>query len=171
MFLRSAYVQKAQACPWGNHPYFFRLDITMNKQKITPATHVTSRLVPEAERMDFVDRLFGITFPIRLEPTVFEMAGRLAAEYHGGYWQFFELSNGGFYMAPRTDTFYSVSCENGFDGQMTADALGIVACLYSYSHSSFGEGDFAETCTNHYHWLRAYAMEHKEVCSILRAID
>ena len=95
----------------------------------------------------------------------------MADNYDYGDWQFYTLSNGGYYMAPRSDTLYNVSSANGFDGQMTADALGIVACLYAYSHSSFGEGDFAELCANHYHWLRAYAMEHKEVRSILRAID
>jgi hypothetical protein len=54
---------------------------------------------------------------------------------------------------------------------MTADALGIVACLYAYSNLSFGDGAFAETCANHYHLLREFAMEHAEVRSILRAID
>lgn len=139
---------------------------------ITRDTPVTSRLVSEAERMDFVDKLFGINFPMRLEPTVFQFADHLAApQYHGGYWQFYGLSNGGFYMAPRTDTIFSVSCQNGFDGQMTADALGITACLYAYSNLSFGDGDFAENCAEHYHWLREFAMDHAEVRSILRVTD
>jgi len=56
-------------------------------------------------------------------------------------------------------------------GQMTADALGITACLYAYSNLSFGSGAFAETCAEHYHLLRKFAMYHTEVRSILRAID
>ncbi|OQW86107.1 MAG: hypothetical protein BWK72_18670, partial [Rhodoferax ferrireducens] len=82
------------------------------------------------------------------------------------------LSNGGFYLAPRSDTIFNVSSANGFEGQMTGDALGITVCLYAYSHLSFGDGsEFTELCANHYHWLREYAMGHREVRSILRAID
>src|SRR5665647_688086 len=121
---------------------------------------ITSHLVPDDDRMQHTAELFGINFPMRLEPTVFDMAGRLAAEYHGGYWQFYALSNGGFYMAPRSDTLFAVSCENGFEGKLSADALGIAACLYAYSHLSFSEGEFAETVSQHYHWLREYMIEH-----------
>jgi hypothetical protein len=139
---------------------------------ITPDTPVTSRLVPEAERMDFVDRLFGLHYVLRLEPTVFQFADHLAApQYNGGYWQFYSLSNGGFYMALRSDTIFPINCENGFEGQMTADALGITSCLYAFSNLSFGSGAFAETCAEHYQWLREFAMDHAEVRSILRAID
>ncbi|MCF8160498.1 MAG: antirestriction protein [Polaromonas sp.] len=133
--------------------------------------NVSSHLVPEADRLAFVDKLFGINFPMRLEPTVFDMAARLAVEYNGGYWAFYALSNGGFYMAPRTDTIFEVSCENGFEGKLSADALGIAACLYAYSHLSFGEGAFAETVSQHYHLLREYMMGHPEVRGILGAID
>ena len=136
---------------------------------------ITRTLVPESKRMDIVDKLFGIKYVLKLEPTVFQFAEQLADNYDYGYWEFYTLSNGGFYMAPRSDTIYNVSCDNGFDGQMTADALGLVTCLYAYSNLSFGDGtgagEFAETCANHYHWLREYAMDHAEVRSILRAID
>ena len=121
--------------------------------------------------MDIVDKLFGIKYVLQLEPTVFRFAEQLATKYSGGYWQFHALSNGGFYMAPRDDTIYSVSCDNGYEGKMTADALGITACLYAYSNLSFGEGEFAEACAEHYHWLREYMFGHSEVKSILRAID
>ncbi len=96
-------------------------------------TTISSHLVPEAERMDTVDKLFGIKYVLKLEPTVFQFAEQLAENYDYGYWQFYTLSNGGFYMALRSDTIYNVSCDNGFEGQMTADALGLVACLYAYS--------------------------------------
>jgi hypothetical protein len=148
-----------------------------NGNSATPGNITASRLVPEADRMNTVDKLFGLQYVLKLEPLVFQFAEHLSAEnYDYGYWAFYCLDSGGFYMAPLgnasgTDVIYNVSCPNGFDGQMTADALGITACLYAYSHLSFGEGDFAETCANHYHWLREYAMDHPEVSSILRAID
>ena len=115
--------------------------------------------------------LFGVHFPLRLEPSIFAMADRLAPSYRGGYWHFYALSNGGFYMAPASDTIFDVSCENGFGGKLSADALGITACLYAFSHLSFGEGEFAQTCAEHYHLLRSYLFEHVEAKAILRAID
>jgi len=132
---------------------------------------IPSHAVPDADRLAFTAKLFGMNFPMRLEPTVFDMAGRLATGYSGGYWQFYALSNGGFYMAPKTDAIFDVSCQNGFEGNLSSDALGIAACLYAYSHLSFGEGAFAETCAQHYHWLRDYMFGHPEVRGILGAID
>ena len=134
---------------------------------------VSSHLVPDAERLAITAALFGIDFPMRLEPAVFDMAGRLAPEYNGGYWQFYALSNGGFYMAPQSDTVFAVSCENGYQGQLSADALGIVACLSIYSHMSFGQGAFAETCARQYHLLRDFMLRHPhaECSGILGAID
>ena len=132
---------------------------------------ISSHCVPDADRVTVTANLFGIHFPMHLEPTVFDMAGRLAAGYTGGYWQFYALSNGGFYMAPKTDTVFAVSCDNGFEGKLSADALGIAACLYAYSHLSFGEGAFAETCAQQYHWLRDFMLGHPEVRGILGAID
>ena len=84
---------------------------------------------------------------------------------------FYEIGRGGFYMAPDVDHGFDVVCENGFNGTMSADALGITACLYSYSHLSFGEGAFAETCAEQYHLLRAFAMDHVEAGAILAACD
>ncbi len=102
---------------------------------------------------------------------MFGMAARLAAEYKGGYWDFYALSNGGFYMAPRSTGTFSISSANGFEGQMSADALGVTACLYAYSSLSFVDSAFAETCANQYHLLREYMFEHPEVRGILAATD
>ena len=114
---------------------------------------VTAHLVPDDQRTSFTAKLFGTNFPMRLEPAIFDMAGRLAAEYNGGYWLFYALSNDGFYMAPKADTLFTVSCENGYEGQLSADALGIAACLYAYSHLSFREDALAAICADHYHCL------------------
>ena len=132
---------------------------------------ITNIIIPESERMVFVDKLFGINFPMRLEPTIYDMAGRLALEYRGGYWEFNALSNGGFFMAPRANTIFAVSSDNGFEGQLSADALGITACLYAYSHLSFSDGPFAVTCADQFHLLREYAMDHAEARAIVAAID
>ena len=132
---------------------------------------ITSKRIPVNQRVSHTARLFGHQFPIRLEPTIFNIAGNLTAEYDGGYWEFYKLSNGGFYMAPASEQQFSVSADNGYEGSMSCDALGIVACLYAYSHLSFGDGAFAEICAEQYHWLREFALDHAEVGSIMQAID
>jgi hypothetical protein len=132
---------------------------------------ITSQLIPTSERMAVVDKQFGIQYVLKLEPTVFKMAENIAPAYSGAYWNFHTISNGGFYMAPRTDAIFAVSCENGFEGKLSADGLGIAASMYAYSHLSFGDGAFAETCATNYHLLREYMFQHAEVNAILRTID
>ena len=132
---------------------------------------ITRRTLAEGERADFVHALFGLHFPLKLEPTICTIANRLAEEYRGGFWQFYALPGSGFYMAPDADHDYRVSCANGFEGELSADAFGITVCLYAYSHLSFGDGAFAEVCGAQYHLLREYVMDHPEVGAILAAID
>ena len=45
----------------------------------------------------------------------------------------YTLSNDGFYMAPSGDEVFHVACDNMFEGDISADALGITACLYAYT--------------------------------------
>jgi hypothetical protein len=134
-------------------------------------TFVTRELVPESQRLAITEKLFGIHFPLRLEPVIYDITTRMAEDYDGGYWDFFTLSNGGFYMAPAEDRVYHVTCDNMFEGDLSADALGITACLYAYSNLSFADGRLARVCACHYHRLREYAMDHPEVRVILGATD
>jgi hypothetical protein len=44
--------------------------------------------------------------------------------------------------------------------------------VYAYSNLSFGtESQFTDTCTQHYHWLRDFALDHDEAGDIFRAVD
>ncbi len=132
---------------------------------------ISSHCVPDGDRVSLTTQLFGMHFPMQLEPFVFDMAGRLSSDYTSGYWKFYALSNGGFYMAPQSDRNFHVASENGYQGQLSADALGITACLYAYSHLSFTDGEMAQTYAQQYHWLRDYLMMHAEVRAILGATD
>ena len=135
-------------------------------------SNISRHKVSSHLRIKHSSELFGIRFPLNIEPAIYAFAGNIAHEYNGAYWEFYTLSNTGFYMAPSSGSLYQVSCENGFEGKLSADALGITACLYTYSHLSFSNNTaFAEICANHYHWLRSYMLEHKEVSAILSAID
>jgi len=137
----------------------------------TSLSLITKELVPEDQRMAVTERLFGIHFPLKLEPVIYGITDRMADSYQGGYWSFYQLSNGGFYMAPSNDRTYQVTCDNMFEGELSGDALGITACLYAYSHLSFSNGRFARISACHYHRLREYSFQHPEVKAILQATD
>ncbi|MBV5331176.1 antirestriction protein, partial [bacterium] len=110
-------------------------------------------------------------FPFRLEPAIYNTAGRLSADYTGGYWLMYRLENGGFYMAP-DENMFRVSCMNGFEGALSGDAFGIVVCLYAYSELAFSTiPELAEPCGEQYHLLREYVFEHPEAAAIFGAID
>jgi hypothetical protein len=135
-------------------------------------TTVTRELVPVAQRSHHVGQLFGVHFPMQLEPFIYSITERLSADYKGGYWLFYALGNGGFYMAPDSEKQFAVSCENYYQGMLSADALGIVVCLYAYSHLSFTPNEaLGRMYARHYHLLREHIFEHAEVAEILGAID
>ena len=134
-------------------------------------TQVTRELVLEDQRMSITERYFGVHFPLKLEPVIYGITEKMAVDYHGGYWEFYTLSNGGFYMAPAEDRFFHVICDNMFEGDLSGDALGITACLYAYSHLSFTDGRFARVCACHFHRLREFMFEHPEARAILGATD
>lgn len=138
--------------------------------QVVPAISVMA--LDDDQRVRHPAALFGVHFPMCLEPVIYSMADRLSPEYAGGYWAMYALSNGAFYMASESKETMRVNCPNGYERTMSADALGITACLYAYSHLSFGgPTDLAETCARQYHLLREFMFEHAEAGSILQAID
>jgi hypothetical protein len=136
---------------------------------IGPRTSVLAQRVEDTERMLALPRHFGPRLLI-FEGAVYEFMRRFAAEYDGAYWQFYELSNGGFYMAPGGRTFRFAVDSNGYAGEMSADAAGITVCLFACSHLSFRYSD-DDVFGNHFHLLREFAAEHTEASAIFAAID
>ena len=133
---------------------------------------ITKKLIATQKRTSHTAKLFGLHFPMRLEPAVYGLTENLSEDYHGGYWDFWELSNEGFYMSPSSEETLKVRCMNDYEGVMSSDALGITACLYAYSHLSFGtETQFTDSCAHLYHLLRDYALDHTEAGDIFSAID
>jgi hypothetical protein len=142
----------------------------MTDQQTTPVIY--REQLSEAQRGPHAAKLFGIRFPLMVEPYAFDSAGALSEQYDGGYWEFFALSNGGFYMAPTSRNTFRVVCANGFEGDLSADAFGITACLYAYGLLSFAADEkLAEECARQYHWLREYAGTHAEAAGIWKATD
>jgi len=130
---------------------------------------IEARIVPDGKRLQMLPRHFG-RHMLTVESAVYAFMRKLSARYISGYWSYYELSNGGCFLAPQGETFFHIAVEgNGFEGAMSAEASGITACLFAFSHLSFQIAD--ERIANHYHQLRDFALGHPEASAILAAID
>jgi len=140
---------------------------TLNETSMILATKI-----PHKNRHIIPGQLFGHDFPLRIEPTVFNIARGQAQNYSGGYWKFYSLSNDGFYMAPDADGTFHIKCPNFYQGELSSDAFGIAVCLIAYSYLSFCEDTrFARICATHFNLLRPFVAEHPEALKIYSAID
>ena len=45
---------------------------------------VTRELVPENQRIAVTEKLFGIHFPLQMEPVIYGITDRMARDYNGG---------------------------------------------------------------------------------------
>jgi hypothetical protein len=151
----------------GNPAQITTRNTLMNS--IDTTTQIEAREIANNERLQALPRHFG-RHMLNVEHAAYAFMRKLAKQYSGGHWEFFELSNGGFYMAPECESTFSIFVDgNGFEGTLSADATGIVACLFALSHLSFQIPD--ESIAQHYHQLRDFALEHAEARAILSAID
>jgi hypothetical protein len=130
---------------------------------------VTAQQVEDARRLGTLPRYFGDRM-MHFETAVFDWMHRVAPAYRGGVWQFYDLSNGGFYMAPDRGSYRLRVDSNGYEGVMSADAAGITTCLFACSHLSFNDPK-SELFAERFHQLREYAVQHEEAAEILAAID
>jgi hypothetical protein len=135
-------------------------------------TTITSQQLAPSERNAHVHNLFGLHFPLLIEPRVYAFTDLLVDAYEGGQWEFYLLSNGGFFMSPNLSEPIEVKCPNFYSGHLSAAALGIVVGLYAYSHVSFSKDErLRELGTQHYFLLRDYALQHPEARQIFQAVD
>ena len=79
---------------------------------MTNDTIIYLEILADDQRVNHTAKLFGVHFPMLLEPTIYTMADKLSADYTGGYWDLFTLSNGAFYMAPHAGQPFSVTGDN-----------------------------------------------------------
>lgn len=129
---------------------------------------IEARQVPEHARIDALPRHFD-RHMLTVERRIYDFMAQFASAYSGGCWRFFELGNGGFYMSPPDETYEIRIDSNGFQGRMSADAAGIMVCLFTFSQLSFEYS--ADTFAKHFHWLRDFARDHAEAGAIFQAID
>lgn len=131
---------------------------------------ITSQLVSEDNRFDFLPKLFGENLMIIGENTVYAWMSRLSVDYKGGYWEYYQLSNDGLYMAPRASADMLVVIPgNYFMERVSPGAAGVIACLFALNNlfCKFPNDYLADAYQN----LRDYVCFHPESNMIYRAID
>ena len=127
------------------------------KEILNMVTTITCKQVPVKERTQCTAKLFGKHFRY-IEELVYDISGSIAVN---NYWQFYLLSNGGFYISPDHE-----------DSSKRLDALGIAVCLYVFGHLRAASNDpLAEICARQFHLLMNYVLERPEAADILSAIN
>ncbi|MDU8539818.1 antirestriction protein [Pseudomonas syringae pv. actinidiae] len=89
---------------------------------------ITVRVVPDHRRMSCVFRSFG-RFAVDVEQFTQATMRESCTAYTGGLWDYYELSNAGFFMVPTCAETYAVSRSNYFEGELSAQAVGIMTTL------------------------------------------
>lgn len=130
---------------------------------------IKATVVAEGARMAFLPRVFGPGLAMAAETVVYGWMKELCADYNGGYWDFIDLSNGGFYMRLSSSKLFAMRVDgNGFGGALSADAASIVASLFAINQLLFQGADHLHDA---YYALRDFALQQPEWQAILRAID
>lgn len=134
---------------------------------------IIAERVPDHRRLAFLPAAFTTQMMMRGEAMAFHEADRLSESYRGGSWDFYTLSNGGYYLAPVHPARFAVRVvSNGYDGEVSADAFGVIVTLFVYGALVWINDDTLQAkYSNHYHQLRAFAIQHAERDAILSAID
>ena len=133
---------------------------------LKPAT-----LVPEERRMAFLPALFSPALMLIGERAVYQFMTWLAPDdYVGGLWHFHERDGQPLFLSPDADKRFRIFCEtNGYMGEVSAEAAGIIATLFAFSHLSFRYDD--DELAEGYGRLYEHAANHPEAAAIFQAID
>lgn len=125
----------------------------------------------EAARLKCLGDIAGhsIMKTIRLEHAFFNAMALFDDTYHGGWWNFFKLSNGGFYVALKDDKQFHMASPNGFECDVDANTAGIIVSAFAYSNLSFGPN--GEAFGDAYHQLADFIFQHSEAGTIRAALD
>ena len=140
--------------------------MTLTASATKPAT-----LVPEARRMEFFPGLFGRNLMLVGERAVFQVMSWLSPQdYNGGMWDFHEREGQPLFLSPATVKRFRITCEtNGYHGEVSAEAAGLIATLFALSHLSFQHE--SDHLAEAYLRLYAFAGDHPEAGEIFKAID
>ena len=130
---------------------------------------IVATVVPGHLRAATLPKRFPGMFLV-FESLVYRYLEVFSEDYKGGYWEFVDLSNGGFYMSLKSNNRYYLSiASNGFEGEMTADAASLVVNMFAIGQ--LANQHRTDYLIELYHLLRTFVSEHPEASQILSAID
>lgn len=145
-------------------------EVITNELEVQP---IVAKLVSDDLRHQFLPAYYRGVF-LWAESLTFDYANRFIAGYSGGYWEFFELSNGAFFMAPSgEDLLRVVVTDNYTDVEVSPEAAGIIVTLYTLNylmHARVRAAD-RDRFIELYYKLLDYARDHKDGAAIRMAID
>ncbi|WP_217550203.1 antirestriction protein [Pantoea sp. GbtcB22] len=99
-------------------------------------------------------------------------------EYQSCFFEYFTTDNGGCFVVPSYEGKQRVAIPSNFyRGEMTAEAAGITAMLFTLNHVAWhlwvknASDPFIDVLNERAEALKAYAAAHEEGSAIFRAID
>lgn len=130
---------------------------------------ITVKKVPTRKRLGFLPGKMPRQY-LKFERCVYSFASGMIKGYNGGFWDFIELSNDGFYIRPESDEVLTVSVDgNGFMGTVSGDAAGVIVSMFALCYlAEISEDD---RIIELYYLLRNFINDHAEAELIWRAID
>ena len=141
----------------------------LNKQQAT----VSAVPVLSSARRLTLDNLFPLGRGLRVYLNTMFWAERLSPDYTIWLeWDYSRLSNGGFFMAPsdQEGKLYRIMSPNRYQGIVSAEAMGIICCLFTYGHLRF-QAWYQPFASQQFRLLLEYAGMHNESRHIYAAID
>lgn len=129
---------------------------------------VTAVICKGSARKGFLPSHFGKHF-LRVENVIYNFAKILIPAYSGGFWEYFELSNGGAFLV--WDTCQNVDCisPNGYSTKLSIEAASIVVCLFTFCYLAEQTED--DLISQRYHDLREFVRFLPEATKIYNLID
>jgi hypothetical protein len=134
---------------------------------------IEAKPVVGGERETFLPQAFGPDWALAGKFSVYDWMARVCPAYRGDFWNYYRLSNGGFYMAPGVvggAKLRVVVYTNAFDGDLSHDAAGILVTLLSVNHlAGIGPDRGPEHLYDAFDKLREFALDHAESSLIMSA--
>ncbi len=160
-------------------PHFHSTPLVGTARPLPPRqTGISDRLVADGDRLNFLPKHFGTRSFMEGEAQVYHWMRRLNAHYSGGYWEYYELSNGGFYLALDESTaqhlegdgLVTIRCQegNGYVGRMSRLAAGVAVTMFAVNRMLYAGHDHLGLAFDR---LMEFARSHPEARAILSAID
>lgn len=130
---------------------------------------ITAESIPESERMQALPFYFK-NHMLAVEKQIYSCMHQFCQGHNGGFWDFYRLDNGGFYMACHSKARYFLSSPmNEYQKIVDADTAGMIVCLYAYNFLCCKTE--SDILIEQYYKLLDYVHFHPHAQEIFKAID